>query len=497
MFPAPPEMMLPAPPEMMLAPSFVMIFPPVAATFNKPSSRAADIFPELSMNPAFNASGYRTAKFVRRNRIGVAAAALVLLALLVGLGVASTERAKAEHRFAQVRELAHSVLFDYHDAIAALSGSTAVRERIVRDALKYLHNLSQKAGDDRALLREMASAYQKVGKVQGNSLYSNLGDTDGAMKSYRASLAIREKALADTPDDHELQHEVADSHEGVGDMLYTMGDLPAGLKSYERALDIRQRLAAAEPGTIRYALALGQLYTKLGGIHGMDGYTNLGDTPGAVDNFRKARAVLEPLTSAHPNDLEVKASYGTLLTHSSMVAMKTGDAAGALDAARRAVALLEQIAASDPNNQNSRSEMLAGKAALRHTLVENNLLSEAIELSRSVIADMEEMSAADPENSSFRRDIGVTHNALGKDLVTAGNAAAAIEHHRKALAITESALAGDPNSEDNKSDRAFTLQRLGEAQAAHGEHSIALEKYREALSIREPTVAAAPSNARP
>ncbi len=453
--------------------------------------------------------GYRTSKFVRRNRLAVAAAALVFLALVVGLGVAAwqaqiaaaqakvarAERAKAEQRFNQVRELARSVIFDYHDAIAALPGSTAVRERIVQDALKYLDNLSQEASEDRPLLREMASAYEKVGKVQGNSLYSNLGNTDGAMKSYRASLAIREKLLADTPEDRELQHEVADSHEGVGDILYTAGDLTAGVQSYQRALETRERLAAAEPETLRYALALGQLYTKLGDIHGMEGYTNLGDTTGALAHYRKAQAVLEPLAAAHPQDQEVKSSYCTLLTHSSAVAMKSGDALGALDAARRALVLLEQIAAFDPNNQNSRSEMLAGKAVLRLVLAENNLLPEAIELSKSIIADMEKMSAADPENSSFRRSLGVTYNALARDLLSSGNPAGALESHRKALVIAEAAFRSDPNSDDAKADYAFTLQRVGEAHAANGEHPAALEKYREALAIREPMAAAATSNA--
>ena len=68
---------------------------------------------------------------------------------------------KAERRFHQVRQLAHSVIFDYHDAIADLPGSTKVRERLVKDALNYLDNLSHEAGNDTGLLRELATALRK------------------------------------------------------------------------------------------------------------------------------------------------------------------------------------------------------------------------------------------------------------------------------------------------------------------------------------------------
>ena len=70
---------------------------------------------------------YRAAKFVRRNRGAVAAAVLIALALVAGtIGtawqarVARQERARAEQRFDQVRQLANASLFDLHDSIRDL-----------------------------------------------------------------------------------------------------------------------------------------------------------------------------------------------------------------------------------------------------------------------------------------------------------------------------------------------------------------------------------------
>ena len=61
------------------------------------------------------------------------------------------ERDKAERRFDQVRKLANTVLFEYHDGIAKLAGSTPIREKMVKDALEYLDNLAYKNIDDASL----------------------------------------------------------------------------------------------------------------------------------------------------------------------------------------------------------------------------------------------------------------------------------------------------------------------------------------------------------
>jgi hypothetical protein len=52
-------------------------------------------------------------------------------------------RARAEQRVNDVKRLAHSVMFDYADAIDRLPGATPVRARIVKDALLYLDSLSK------------------------------------------------------------------------------------------------------------------------------------------------------------------------------------------------------------------------------------------------------------------------------------------------------------------------------------------------------------------
>jgi hypothetical protein len=117
---------------------------------------------------------YRLGKFVARNRIVVAAAALLAVAVLTGTAVSLYEsyrarenELRAERRFDDVRDLANSLLFEIHDAVRNPPGSTPVRKLIVDRALKYLDSLASEANGDLSLERELATAYERVGEVQG------------------------------------------------------------------------------------------------------------------------------------------------------------------------------------------------------------------------------------------------------------------------------------------------------------------------------------------
>ena len=418
------------------------------------------------------------------------------LTLVGGVIGTAWEARRANRRFNDVRRLAHSVLFDYHDAIATLPGSTAVRERLVKDALQYLDDLSREAGNDRSLQRELATAYEKVGQIQGNSYFVNLGDTDGAMKSYRKSLTIREGLLAADPNNREIQSELASSHEGIGDMLYTIGDLRGGLKEYERALELRKNVFAANPINLANRLSLSELDVRIGDIKGMEVYSNLGDTAGALESYRSAEDLLEARSDADPQNHELRSILTSVLMRVGMLSDTMGNVAKALEKERKAIALSEELAASFPNNKSYRMDLLEANSFLRFALVDNNQISEAIEQSRKTIAILQSMSAADPKDISVRRDLEVIYNALGEDLLTSGDIAAALENHRKALPISEALLASDPNSEANKSDVALTLRLLGEAQAAAHDSRLAMENYRKALEMRQAILNADASNAR-
>jgi serine/threonine protein kinase len=79
---------------------------------------------------------YLASKFVARHKAGVAvtagAAVIVLAALLVTLHEASI----AQRRFNDVRRLANSMIFEVHDSVAKVPGTTAARKLIAQRSLE-------------------------------------------------------------------------------------------------------------------------------------------------------------------------------------------------------------------------------------------------------------------------------------------------------------------------------------------------------------------------
>ena len=123
------------------------------ATAREPSRRyasveqfAGDLRRHLQHQPVAARAAtwrYTADRFIRRNRVAVAAAAVAVLGLAIGLGlalwqgyVAQQARAAAERRFGELRTLTNALVFDYHDAIKELPGSTEVRAALLRDGLR-------------------------------------------------------------------------------------------------------------------------------------------------------------------------------------------------------------------------------------------------------------------------------------------------------------------------------------------------------------------------
>src|SRR5258708_16529294 len=176
-------------------------------------------------------AAYRASKFITRHKVGVAAAVLVTITLLAALGVtlreariARTNEIRAEKRFNDVRKLANSLMFEVHDSIRDLPGATAARKLIIQRAQEYLDSLAQESKSDRAVLRELASAYSRLASVQGNARDANVGDTPKAVQNYRKASALLETDASLEPTNREARLDWAQANLNLGLCLLQTGD---------------------------------------------------------------------------------------------------------------------------------------------------------------------------------------------------------------------------------------------------------------------------------
>jgi tetratricopeptide (TPR) repeat protein/predicted Ser/Thr protein kinase len=142
---------------------------------------------------------YRARKLARRYWVPLAAAALILASLSIGLYVANRERAVAQRRFDEVRRLSNK-LFDIDRRVLALPGNARTRQLIVDTALDYLSRLASDVQGDPELALDMATAYMRVGRVQGVPISPNLGQPENAEQNLRIAESFIHSVLAERPD---------------------------------------------------------------------------------------------------------------------------------------------------------------------------------------------------------------------------------------------------------------------------------------------------------
>jgi serine/threonine protein kinase len=162
-----------------------------------------DLRAYLELRPVQARSGdvwYRTRKLLQRHWASAAATALVIVSLSTGLFVANHERAVAERRFGQLRQLSNRVI-DLERTIRTLPGSIEARQRLVSASLEYLEGLSHEARGNLDLAQEISDGYWRLARIQGVNTESNLGDSAKAEESLRKAAALIEMVLASRPDD--------------------------------------------------------------------------------------------------------------------------------------------------------------------------------------------------------------------------------------------------------------------------------------------------------
>ena len=411
---------------------------------------------------------YRTSKFVRRHKVSVLAAFLVASSLIAGIVAtaiearrANEQRQNAEERFNDVRRLANSLMFEIHDAVKDLQGSTPTRRLIVTRALEYLDGLARKETENPSLQRELATAYEKVGDIQGNPYSANIGDTEGALTSYRKAARIRQ-SLGQQEATTETQMELGRTYRGLGDILEVKGDTAQTIREYRRSLEIFAQLAATDPASFAVQDELARAYETLG-----DGlYRTAAADAERLTNYQKALDIRERLLRQDGANAKLRRSVALTL-------MKVGGVSDphrpeAAAASRRGVAMLEAVAAADPNNSRARREVGWSYYQLANTLSASGDLAGALASRQKAFSIREKIAADDPQNAQARFDLGVAHADLAESFTAAGDANRAVEHGREGVKIFMALAAADPTNAVYARNVALCAEKLGDAFARSG-----------------------------
>jgi non-specific serine/threonine protein kinase/serine/threonine-protein kinase len=464
---------------------------------------AADVRRHLDGRPVLahaDTPWYRASKFVRRNRASVAAAALVLLAL--GGGVAATAwqarvarrearlaaaaQARAERRFDDVRALARAVLFDYHDAIKDLPGATPVRARLVADGLQYLDRLAREAGNDASLTRELASAYERVGDVQGGTMAANLGDTRGALASYGKAVALLAPRLRAAPDDIAARRALAGVTQKLGILLWETGDVAGALEKNRAALDLLRPVAARLPNDSAVAQQLQRGHDYVGMI-----LLDRGDAAAALEEHRRGLAILAALPPEVRAAERVRRAFSVAYEHASADLVQLGDLAGALEQNRRALAIRQALAAEFPLNADYRRTVVVSYYNDGEILARMGRVRDALASYEKDLAIVTRLLAADPRNEQYRGDVAYARVRVGDMLARLGRPADAVASYEASRALRAADVRADPANLWKRASLIEAHAKLARALASLGRRGDALAAADSAQSLMARTDVAA------
>ena len=407
--------------------------------------------------------GYRASKFVKRHRAWVSAGALAILALIGGIiatswqaHVANIERARAERRFNDVRKLANSIMFELHDSIEKLPGSTASRELLVRKALEYLNSLSHDSAGDPTLERDLALVYLKVGDVQGRPYQPNLGNTPGALDSYQKALDIYKRQSEAEPSNADLKRSLAQSYENISAIYEVMGRAAPAEENAQRGFELRQQISAAQPDNSIARRELALDYTVLANTQMLSGkWTSV------KENRRHAIEIFEQLAAADPVDREAQRNVAIAYMKLGRTLALTGEFAPALAAQRKSSALNFALLKENPTDPVQKLDVSFGYFFIGDLLAFSGDAKRGLALGKRALAIRQELAADDPLDARVRTELATSYSHVGSLLMKTGELNAAQENFQRGLVIEEGLVATDPSRVEHYTGLADADENLG------------------------------------
>ena len=355
--------------------------------------------------------GYLIGRFVRRHRAASAAAGLAVLALLVGLGVAGwqahvadQQRARAEQRGAQVRQLANQLVFKYHDQIQTLPGATAVRTALLADAAAFQDSLRADLGEDPVLAEELAGVYYRIARLQGLDASINTGAFALAEASLDKALALAAGYTARPEAGVPTLAAAVDIHISDAERWQRRGQLARAEASLRRGQALLERaLAQAPEDTWALAAAISHHGVMARVLGNSLAHPNLGRWRDACASADRARDAAEATLRADPGNVYAPDSLAFTLGEQAQCRLLAGQADEAVPLLLRQVELRDRMARAMPDDIEFRYQRGVARVQLARARAAQGQAAAAQALLDEGRRQVEAAAATDPGNAGAAR----------------------------------------------------------------------------------------------
>jgi tetratricopeptide (TPR) repeat protein len=486
---------------------------------------AEDIERYLSGRPVRahgDSRGYRLRKFVRRNRAGVFAAALVLLSLLGGIiattresRIANAERARAEQRekdanserkraaaqaelaqqrrqqaetaqaqaqarASDVRGLARDLLVDLQETVSRLPGGGAAHEQLVNRAIAYLQRLEKDSSGEPELELAIALGYRKLGDLYNYIYRPGSPSVQRQLDAYQKSADRARPLLAKQPRNPDYRIAMAAAESGAGAALARMNRSKEAVSSWRRAMQLLEGIDTAEALGMRGA-------TQMHLARRLWQETSQPETP-----LRMARQAVDWKRAAaerEPNQPGVWRLLANQQGNLALVLGESGDYPGSLSALKDANASLDKALLQQPD------DFLARRDRVVFLLLRGNFESrfagteQAVATFQKAAQEADRLLEIDPGNVNVRYDSGNAQNWMGLLMSRMGKTTQARQHFQKQIEAFTVLTKDDKANLALREGLHGAYLQLGDSLADENRYPEAEPAYRSALAESEQMVA--------
>lgn len=454
---------------------------------------------------------YRAEKFIARNRLAIAAGLIIVLTLLGGIAATTWQAVRAEHqkalaekRFGEVRQIANNVIFKYYDEIENLKGATKARKQIISDAATYLENLNTTEGNDPQLKNEIGRAYIRLGEIQGGNAEANIGDTEAALQSFERAVALLDEAMKASPND-DFTIDLMSGLNKYGMQLLRDKNYKGAQAQFNRAIELissikdENRLSAKRDDGSSMILELGDSLLNL--CQSVPSGTGEGESVGFCE---RSRDVFLKELSKYPQNAEngkarfdiyqgliaaeqqLGISYLVLADDTNIEfepEKKIALYKQALPYLRQAGDYAKELLAPNPNDDRVRNQILF--STLYETTAQRGAgdAEGALQVQLKLLEDAKTASAKDEENAEARYDIFRVLDQISLTYLALKNFDKSLETYGQAEKLLSEIITADSGNAEAQTDKFNLILRIGEAQIEKGEYSLVENTFQRALNF--------------
>ncbi len=431
---------------------------------------------------------YRAEKFVKRNSISVVAAALISLAVIGGIaatlwqaGVARAERARAEKRFNDVRKLANSYLFEVYPEIENLEGSLKAREVILKSALEYLDSLSSEVGSDLELLSELATAYEKVGDVQGALNNSSLGNIKAGLESYAKAGRLREAVFTADPTNLESKEKLANNYYTTARTLWNNSQTKEAEEAFEKGLKLRRELAAAQPESVEAKNRLAVLLVDYGAIPAFNFQAEK-----ALFLYNEAYAIINELRQKEPENPDFKKSLTRMIRSMSKAKTALGDYDGAFRDLYLAVDVSKELAQQFPKDFRVQRSVWLTESIICEAYIDKAERQKVVDACTKIIDFPTKALAKEPENGVVAYDLAISHFNLSRAYRINNEPSMTLASAQKAIEVMTNLIKKDPENAEYKRNLAVYQTEIGRSYMMLKQYERAIAELKNVIAAMGP-----------